>query len=91
MNATGTRKYDLDDLLLIEEMSERLRVPVKTLRDWVYKRKIPYTHIGRRLYFSRTAVENVLAQNEVAPVRSRGNRYDHRRTKGVANVGSLNE
>lgn len=73
MNSGSAHSYSIDNLLTINEVATKLRVAVKTVRDWAYRGKIPFTRIGRRLYFSAEAIEAVLAANEAA-VRSKGNR-----------------
>ena len=36
----------------IKECSERLRIPVGTLRNWVSQKRIPYVKLGGRCLFS---------------------------------------
>ncbi len=38
-----------DNLWSVERLSEYLSVPIATVRDWVYKRKIPFIKVGDRL------------------------------------------
>ena len=64
--ADGTR-YSLDDLLGIGDLAARLHVSEKTVRDWIYRRRMPFTKVGRRVYFSRSVVEAILAGNAVEP------------------------
>ena len=38
-------------LLTITDLSWLIQVPKKTIRDWVYKRQIPYKKVGRHIRF----------------------------------------
>lgn len=55
----------LDELMTIEEVAAKLKVKVRTVRDWRAKRKLPFTRIGRRLYVPVGAVEELLKRNTV--------------------------
>ena len=67
-------RYRLEDLLSIEEAAELLGLPIKSLRDYIYRRIVPFTKIGRHVRFSRTVLEAWLAELEVAPIRKRPDR-----------------
>ena len=58
-------EYALDKLLTIEETAKKLRIAERTVRSLRYKRKIPFTRIGRRLYVSAGVVEGLLARNVI--------------------------
>jgi excisionase family DNA binding protein len=58
-------RYSLNDLLTLQEMATKLRVSLRTVRDWIYKRKIPFTRLGHRLYVSVGVVETLLNANAV--------------------------
>ena len=62
------RRVQLDDLLTLEQLAEKLHVSVRTVREWRYRRRLPFTRIGRRLYVSAGAVESLLAQNVINPL-----------------------
>jgi excisionase family DNA binding protein len=64
--------YSLGDLMTIEQTAEKLHVAVRTVRDWRYKRKIPFTRVGRRLYVGKGVVEGLLAANEIPALPSSG-------------------
>jgi len=51
-----------ENLVTYEQLSERLNVPVNTLRDWVYKRKIPFVKAGRLIRFKISEIERWLVQ-----------------------------
>ena len=63
--------YTLENLLTIEDVAAKLRIAVKTVRSWRYKRKIPFTRIGRRLYVSGGVVEELLARNVIPALPSK--------------------
>ena len=60
----------LDQLLTVDALAIKLHVSSKTVRSWMYLRKIPFTKIGRRVYFSSDVIDQLLARNVVATVRS---------------------
>jgi excisionase family DNA binding protein len=60
-----TIRYSLNDLLTLQEMAAKLRVSLRTVRDWIYKRKIPFTRLGHRLYVSVGVVESLLNANAI--------------------------
>ena len=66
MNRLG--HYRLDGLLRVEDLAAKLQVSLKTVRSWVYLRKIPFTKIGRRVYFAAGVVEEMLRRNAVPAV-----------------------
>lgn len=48
----STAKLFDNQLMTIEDLSKFLNVPVPTIRDWKYKKKIPFIKLGRSLRFS---------------------------------------
>jgi len=46
----------------VEELSEHLKVSVKTIYDWVHKRTIPYQKINRLLRFRPSEIEKWLSK-----------------------------
>jgi len=56
-------RYSLEKIVTAEALATRLGVSVKTVRDWVYKGKIPFTRFQRRLYFDAGVVEGMLNKN----------------------------
>ena len=63
-------RFSLNGLLTVEELASKLKVSLKTVRSWMYLRKIPFTKFGRRVYFSLDVVEELLSRNAVAAIRS---------------------
>jgi excisionase family DNA binding protein len=60
---------DLDELLTVEEVAQRFKVP----RTWVYaavrgrtRRKLPHVRIGRYIRFEETAVKLFIESNKQA-------------------------
>jgi excisionase family DNA binding protein len=64
------KKYSLQSLVTIDGLASSLGVSVKTVRDWVYKRKIPFTRFGRRIYFDAGVVEGILNKNAIGALGS---------------------
>jgi excisionase family DNA binding protein len=56
-------RYSLDSVLTLEEVAAKLKVSVRTVRSWVYKRAIPFTRFQRRVYVDAGVVEELLARN----------------------------
>lgn len=48
--------FDNQNLLTTEQLSELLQVSEKTIRDWVYKRKIPFKRVGRLIRFCKSEI-----------------------------------
>ena len=57
--------YSIDRLLTVEQLALKLGVSVRTVRSWRYKRQIPFTKIGRRLYVGADIVEGLLDANAI--------------------------
>lgn len=60
---------DFNELMTIEEVAKYFKVAVRTVRDWRYKRRLPFTRIARRLYVPVGAVEALLKQNTLGVLR----------------------
>jgi len=56
-----------NQLLSIDRLAEYLDVPPATIRDWVYKRQIPFVKVGRLVRFHPSDVQRWLSE------RSHGN------------------
>lgn len=41
----------------IKKAAAMLSVPEKTIRDWVYKRQMPFKKVGRHIRFCRSELE----------------------------------
>ena len=66
----GKTKFKLNGLITATDLAAKLHVSIKTVRSWIYLRKISFTRLGHRVYFSTDAVEELLARNAVAAIRS---------------------
>jgi len=62
--------YKLNSLLTVEQVAERLAVSIRTVRDWVCKRKIPYTKFERRVYISADVIEERLRLAAIGTLQS---------------------
>ena len=61
MSQQSTPLFD-NQLLSITRLSEYLDVPIMTIRDWVYKRQIPFVKVGRHVRFSPSDVQRWLSE-----------------------------
>lgn len=68
--SAGPNGVALSDLLTVKQLAQTLHVSVRTVRSWVYKRRIPFTRLERRVYFNAGVVEGLLKANAVDPVSS---------------------
>lgn len=67
MLATQASATFIDNQLLsTEQLSEYLNVPTATIRDWCYKRKIPFVKVGRHVRFRPSDVEKWLSERKVS-------------------------
>jgi len=51
-----------NQLWSINRLAEYLSVPVATVRDWCYKRLIPFVKVGRHIRFKPSDIEVWLKQ-----------------------------
>ncbi|MEI6234174.1 MAG: helix-turn-helix domain-containing protein [Planctomycetota bacterium] len=61
-------KCHLDGMLTVQELSAKLKISVRTVREWTQRRKIPFTRIHHRIYFDAGVVERILQRNAVEAV-----------------------
>ena len=54
-----------NQLWSIDRLAEYLDVPSATIRDWVYKRSVPFVKVGRHVRFKPSDVEEWLEQRSV--------------------------
>ena len=50
------REQIFENLIAIDDLSEWLGVSKKTIRDWVYKRKIPFKKVGNLIRFQTSEI-----------------------------------
>ena len=58
-------RFSLDQLLTVEQLAQRLRVSISTVRDWIARRKVPFTRFQRRIYFHAGVIEMLLQRSQV--------------------------
>ena len=51
-----------NQLWSVPRLAEYLDVPVATVRDWIYKRQIPYVKAGRHVRFTPSDVQRWLIE-----------------------------
>jgi len=56
-SSCATCEFFDNRLWSIGDVSTFLAVSVSTIRDWVYKRKIPYIKVGRHIRFRPSDIE----------------------------------
>lgn len=66
------RREYLDHLLTLEELAQKLRVSVRTVRSWLAKGILRPIKFQRRVYIDARIVEELLQRGAV-PARRRGN------------------
>lgn len=51
--------FEREDYFDIQELSHHLmdHPAIPTIYDWVYKKKVPFIKIGRKLYFNKEKIE----------------------------------
>lgn len=54
--------FDNQHLVTIAQLSRALQIPEKTLRDWVYKRQIPFLKVGKLIRFRVSEIESWISQ-----------------------------
>ena len=65
---------DSDRLLNVREAAMMLGLKPATLYQWAYERRIAYVKLGGALRFRLSAIEKLIAQSEVPPLRSQNDR-----------------
>ena len=53
--------------LSIKELAEYLGMPIKTIYGWIYRRKIPYTKMGKLVKFDLRRIETWADKHTVEP------------------------
>ena len=62
MEQQSTDQLIDNQLWSIDRLAQYLDVPAATIRDWCYKRKIPFVKAGRSVRFKPSDVEKWLEQ-----------------------------
>lgn len=53
------------DLLTLEETADIFKISRRSLFNWTKNKILPKVCIGRRIYYRREAVENLITKNEL--------------------------
>jgi excisionase family DNA binding protein len=53
------------DLLTVPEAAQLLRMKPSTMRDWIFKKRVPYVKYSRRVFLRRTDIEALISENIV--------------------------
>lgn len=53
-----------ENFITITDLSLWLKVPQKTIRDWVYKRQIPFQKIGKHVRFVPSAIRTWIERSK---------------------------
>ena len=59
------------NLIDINELARRLRIPKRTLYNWVYPRRIPFVKLGRALRFDAEEIERIVRSSSTLEVAGR--------------------
>jgi excisionase family DNA binding protein len=73
----------LPQLMNIKECSERLRIPVGTLRNWCSQKRIPYLKVNGRCLFDPREIEKWLEGSMIREEDLSNYRFSHRRSRGA--------
>ncbi len=55
----------MNELLSVHEAAAVLRLKPATIRDWIWRRRIPYVKLGRRTLIRRSDLEQLIAASIV--------------------------
>jgi excisionase family DNA binding protein len=59
-------------LLTVKEAADELRLSPHTLRSWVSQKRITYQKIGRRVFFKREALNDLIESSTVKAYKPKG-------------------
>ncbi len=55
----------MPELLNLKEGAAELKVSVHTVRAWIYQKRIPFVHLGRRVLLRKEDLEELVEKNLV--------------------------
>ncbi len=64
----GEPDFCLEPLLSVRQACKILGIKEKTLRDWVWRKKIDYVKVGDRVMFEPDAIRRFIASNRVVAI-----------------------
>lgn len=71
------------ELLTIDEAASLMRLKSSTLRDWVWKRKIPYVKFSGRVFIRRSDIEELI-RTSLVPAATVGHEENQYALEGEA-------
>jgi excisionase family DNA binding protein len=61
----------MSKLLTVEEFADAVGMSPKTIRQWVWMRRVPFLRVGRAIRFRPSTVEEILKRSEVPALEER--------------------
>jgi excisionase family DNA binding protein len=61
----SNEKKSNQSLLGVSEFAAAVGMSPKTIRQWVWMRRVPYVRVGRAIRFRQETVEEILKRGEV--------------------------
>jgi len=55
----------MPELLNLKEGAEEMKISIHTLRVWIYQKRLPFVHLGRRVLLRREDIEDFVKKNLV--------------------------
>ena len=55
----------MSELLNLREGARELKISIHTLRAWIYQKRLPFVHLGRRILLRREDLEAFINKNLV--------------------------
>jgi excisionase family DNA binding protein len=71
MTATATAPAARRNLLTVEEFAECLALRPKTIRQWVFRREVPFVRVGHSIRFRPETIDEIIQRGNVAVGRGR--------------------
>ncbi len=55
----------MPELLDLKEGAKELKISIHTMRAWIYQKRLPFVHLGRRVLLRREDLEDFVKRNVV--------------------------
>jgi excisionase family DNA binding protein len=55
----------MPELLDLKEGAKEMKISIHTLRAWIYQKRLPFVHLGRRILLRRQDIEAFVNKNVV--------------------------
>jgi len=62
----------MSDLLDVEEGAQYCHIKSTTMRDWIYKGRVPFVKLGRRVFLRKQDLERLIVESLVPARVERG-------------------